>query len=118
MTRRLMRWTSPVAGALALVMGLTYAAPPATTAAEAGKAPMARVSSRLSAATTAKLATLAPTPRAFAQAPSSPPSSGGESKSFFGTPAGVAAIVLMVAGVGFAVYSANHDRKPVKSPIR
>jgi hypothetical protein len=117
-TRRLMRWTSPVAGALALVMGLTFAAPPATTAAEAGKAPMARVPSRLSAATTAKLATLAPTPRAFAQTPSSPPSSGGESKSFFGTPAGVAAIVLMVAGVGFAVYSANHDRKPVKSPIR
>lgn len=117
MTRRLMRWTSPVAGALALVMAITFAAPPAT-AAEAGKAPMAPVQSRLSAATAAKLATLAPSPRAFAQAPSSPASSGGESKSFFSTPAGVASIVLMVAGVGFAVYSANHDRKPVKSPIR
>ena len=48
----------------------------------------------------------------------SAPASGSDSKSFFSTPTGVAAIVLMVAGVAFTVYSVNHDRKPVKSPIR
>lgn len=38
--------------------------------------------------------------------------------SFFSSPKGVAVIVLMAAGVGYAVYSAKNDRDPVKSPIR
>ena len=113
--RRSFKWTSSLAGALALVMGLSLATPPTIAAADASAAP--RRAPTLAAATTARLATLAPAPRAFAQAQPAPASSG-DSKSFFSTPTGVAAIVLMVAGAGFAIWSANHDRKPVKSPIR
>jgi hypothetical protein len=95
---------------------MTFSAPPAS-AVEAGSAAPA-APSRLAATTAARLATLAPAPRAFAQAQSAPASSGTDAKSFFSTPTGVAAIVLMAAGVAFTVYSVSHDRKPVKSPIR
>lgn len=116
MRRRLTSWARPVAGVLALVVGMTLSAPPAFAAEGKPSTPRAGTS-RLAATTAARLATLAPAPRAFAQTQAAP-AAGTDSKSFFSTPTGVAAIVLMVAGVGFAVYSANHDRKPVKSPIR
>ncbi len=35
-----------------------------------------------------------------------------ESKSFFRTSAGLAVIAVMAAGVGYAAYSASHDRIP------
>ena len=38
--------------------------------------------------------------------------------SFFKTAAGRITLGLMVVGLGLTVYSINHDRKPVKSPIR
>ena len=38
--------------------------------------------------------------------------------SFFKTTAGKLALGALLVGVGFTVYSINHDRKPVKSPIR
>lgn len=38
------------------------------------------------------------------------------SKSFFRTPAGIAALVALAAGVGYALYSTSNDR--VKSPAR
>jgi len=38
--------------------------------------------------------------------------------TFFKTTAGKLTLGLMLIGVGFTVYSVNHDRKPVKSPIR
>ncbi len=38
--------------------------------------------------------------------------------SFFKTTAGKITLGLMLVGVGATVYSINHDRKPVKSPIR
>ena len=104
-------WARAVAGALVLLLGLAISAPPA--AAGEGQATPARP---LAAATAAKLATLTPSARAFTQetaAASSP-----DDRSFFQKPAGVAALVLMAGGVGFALYSINHDRKPVKSPIR
>jgi len=93
-------------------MGLAFSAPPAS-AGEAKTVP----TRPLAAATAAKLSRLSPPARAFTQ------ETGGtagatDSRSFFQKPAGVAAIVLMAAGVGFTFYSINHDRKPVKSPIR
>ena len=115
MRRRMTSWARPLAGVLALVVGMTLAAPPAS-AAEA-KASTPAGTSRLAATTAARIAKLAPAPRAFAQAQAAP-AAATDSKSFFSTPTGVAAIVLMAAGVGFAIYSANHDRKPVKSPVR
>jgi hypothetical protein len=97
-------------------VGATFTAPPASAAEAKPSTPAG--TSRLAATTAARLATLHPTPRAFAQAQQAAPSSGTDSKSFFGTPTGVAAIVLMAAGIGFALYSVSHDRKPVKSPVR
>jgi hypothetical protein len=44
--------------------------------------------------------------------------SGTSSESFFGSARGKVAIGLMIAGAAFTVWSINHDRKPVKSPIR
>jgi len=92
-------------------MDLTFSAPPA--AAGEAKAIPARP---LAAATVAKLATLAPSARAVTQ--ETPASSSADDRPFFRRPAGVAALVLMAAGAGYAIYSVSHDRKPVKSPIR
>lgn len=39
-------------------------------------------------------------------------------RTFFKTRKGALAIGLIAAGVGFTVWSINHDRKPVRSPIR
>ena len=38
--------------------------------------------------------------------------------SFFKSKKGAVAISLMAAGAGFTVWSINHDREPVKSPVR
>lgn len=38
--------------------------------------------------------------------------------SFFQSKKGAVAIGLMAAGAAFTVWSINHDRKPVKSPVR
>jgi hypothetical protein len=42
---------------------------------------------------------------------------GGDS-SFFKTTRGKVTLALMGAGVGLTLWSIQHDRKPVKSPIR
>jgi hypothetical protein len=49
------------------------------------------------------------------QPPAGAPSSPG---SFFKSTRGKVTLVLMAAGAGFTFWSINHDRKPVKSPIR
>jgi hypothetical protein len=46
-----------------------------------------------------------------AAAPTSP-------SSFFKSTKGKVTLALMGAGVGFTFWSINHDRKPVKSPVR
>lgn len=70
---------------------------------------------RLSAATQSLLEKAGTTqPRLDRQ----PPAGGAESGSFLHTKRGAVAITLMAAGAGFAIWSVNHDRKPVKSPIR
>jgi hypothetical protein len=38
--------------------------------------------------------------------------------SFFRTRKGAVALALVAAGAAFTVWSINHDRKPVKSPVR
>jgi hypothetical protein len=107
-------WTRTVSTALVLVLGLTFSAVPAT----AGPRPAVPAKPTLAAAAVAKLAKAPVSSRALAQAAPTPdtPSEGG--KSFFKRPAGVAAIVLMVAGTGWMVYSAYHDNDPVHSPFR
>jgi hypothetical protein len=49
------------------------------------------------------------------QPPAGPPAA---PSSFFKSAKGKVTLALMGAGVGFTVWSINHDRKPVKSPIR
>ena len=113
MTRRLTSWTRPLAGLLTLVVGLTFVAPPASAADAAPPAP-----SRLAASTAARLATLAPSKHAFAQAAADPDPSSSDNRSFFKTPTGVAAIVLMVAGAAYVAYRIPKDNGKVHSPIR
>jgi hypothetical protein len=116
-TRRLTSWTRPLAGLLAVVVGLTLAAPPAS-AADAGAVTKAPTRSPLAAATAAKLATLAPAPGAFAQAAPAAEPAPADSRPFFKTPTGIAAIVLMVAGAGYVAYRIPKDNGKVHSPIR
>lgn len=47
--------------------------------------------------------------------PSGAPSGSG---SFFGSTRGKVTLALMGAGVGLTLWSIQHDRKPVKSPVR
>jgi hypothetical protein len=104
-----------IAATLVVLMGTVLAGPaaagePAVRALPTGAQP-------LRAAVATHLSHLVPDAKAFA-----PQTSGGatgtENRPFLRTPAGVAAVVLMAAGAGYAVYSTSHDRKPVKSPIR
>jgi hypothetical protein len=103
---------------LALVVALVFAAPPAH-ATEARIAPRAAAPGRLAAAAAAKVATLSPPPRAFAQAQATPaPSDADSPRSFFRTPTGIAAIALMVAGAAYVAISIPNDNEKVHSPIR
>jgi len=119
-TRTLTSWTRPLAGLLALVVGLTLVTPPAASAADAAPSPARPAPSRLAASTAARLAALAPAPSAFAQTQTPPAADTGSSdtRSFFKTPTGVAALVLMVAGAGYVAYRIPKDNEKVHSPIR
>jgi hypothetical protein len=107
-----------LAGLLALVVGLTVTAP--ASAADLVAPTKAPAQSRLAATTAAKLAALAPAPSAFAQTQTPPAADTGSSdtRSFFKTPTGVAAIILMVAGAGYVAYRIPKDNEKVHSPIR
>ena len=119
MRRRSRSWTSRLAVLLALVVGLTFVAPPASTAADAGQAPPPAPRS-LAAAAAARVAAMSPAPRALAQAAQAAPapSETGESKHFFRTPTGIAALVLMVAGATYVAVHIRKDNSKVHSPIR
>jgi hypothetical protein len=92
------------------------ATPPATAADAA--APVSGPS-RLSASTAARIAKLVPARQAFAQTQPAADSAGGaDSRSFFRSKTGIAAIVLMVAGAGYVAYSIPKDNEKVHSPIR
>jgi hypothetical protein len=116
-TRRLTSWTRPLAGLLAVVVGLTLAAPPAS-AADAVAVTKTPAPSQLAATTAAKLATLAPAPGAFAQAAPAADPAPADNRPFFKTTKGVVALVLMVAGAGYVAYRIPKDNEKVHSPIR
>lgn len=50
--------------------------------------------------------------------PQPPAAAPGPPSSFFKSTRGKVTLALMAAGVGITIWSINHDRKPVKSPIR
>jgi hypothetical protein len=108
---RLISRTAAVA--LSVVMTLGAAAVPCmagdATASKAG----AKLT-RLSPASRSLLATARP-----AAAPQEPPAAAPSSpSSFFKSTRGKVTLALMGAGAAFTFCSINHDRKPVKSPIR
>ena len=113
MTTNLMPWARPLALVVSVVVGLTLAAPPATSA----DSTVAARSSKPTIATTAaaKLAHIdtARAVRLTQQATASP----AEGRSFFRSPRGVAVLALMVVGIGYVVYSTQHDDVK-RSPVR
>ncbi len=107
-------WARPLAGALVLLLGLTLVAAPVVAAPQTA----APAKPTLAASARAQVAAMKVPPAARAQVGASPSSPKSEGKSFFKSPAGVAALVLMTAGTGYMVYSAFHDNDPVHSPFR
>ena len=108
-------WTSPIAGALALIVALTFVTP----AAAADHSTAAPAKSRLSVSAEKTVAKLRPTRAAFAQTSTTEASSGAsDGGSFIRSKTGVAAIVLMVAGAAYVGWSIGNDNKKVHSPIR
>jgi hypothetical protein len=106
LTRDLIRARS-LAAILALVVGLTFVAPPAFAAAP--PAPIRPLASAAAAKVQAAPAT------ALAQAAqASPPASGG--KPFFKTTKGVVVLVLMATAISWAAVSRSQDA--VHSPAR
>jgi len=105
-------WTSRLAGALALVLALGWAAPPAGAAENVGG------SKPLSAQAQAKIAQAKP--RAFqAATPGSPTETAGvEKKSFFHSTTGIIATIGMAAGAAYAIHTAFKANDVVHSPIR
>ena len=100
-------------GALALVLGLTAAAP-----LSADDARLAAAHRSLSAAAGAAVARATPASLALAQDSAAANASAADDRGFFRTRKGKVAVVLFAAGMGWTIYSTKKDRDPVKSPIR
>lgn len=99
-------------GVLALVIGLTLAAPPAQAAETTVAAPVA---GPIAAAAIAKAEAM-PVAAQVKPAPAGATTAAAEGKPFFKSTRGVIALVLMGGALGYMGYSFSHDR--VKSPAR
>ena len=107
-------WRSPVLRVSLLALAIAAAPLPALAgdATTTGSTPAPSIKTSMESILATQ--TLA-APAAAARAPQSGTTDLG-SKSFFKSPAGIAALVALAAGVGYALYSTNNDR--VKSPAR
>ena len=94
-----------LAAALALLVGVTFAAPPAQAAGPA--------SGPISAAAAAKVAAMPSAQAAQAAQPAAPATS---QKPFIKTGKGALAFVLLAGALGLTIYSFSNDR--VKSPAK
>jgi hypothetical protein len=110
-------WARPIATGLVVLTALGCAAP-AFSAEPASSS--AGPSTSLAARAAVSVAKLEPTPRALLQETPAPAATGttDSPRSFFRSRAGIAAIVLMVAGAGYVAYSIPKDNEKVHSPIR
>lgn len=112
------------ASVLAAVFGLVLSARPVQAEPSQPSSSQPRAASvpaeaPVSAAAAARVAALTPAELASVSAQATDTAAPTTSNpSFFKTGKGIAVLVLLVAGVGYASYSAVDDRKPVKSPIR
>jgi hypothetical protein len=106
------------AGALAIVVGLTLAGPPAFAAGPASPAtgPIAVAAvAKVAAVPTQVLAQATPAPGKPAPAPAAAPAEAG-GKPFFKSTKGAITLVLIAGAIGYTSYSLGHDR--VKSPAK
>ena len=105
------------AAALCVTVGFGVAATP-SLAADAAKAPGVKAPTSLTRLSPASRQVLAkstsPKLRSSEGGQTPATSSGG----FLKSTKGKVTLLLMGAGVGFTIWSINHDRKPVKSPVR
>ena len=116
MRRGLGSWARPLAGLLALTLCVAVSAPVAASEAT----PQVARPTSLAASANATVAAMPISTSVLAQAtPAAQANATTDSgKSFFKTGAGKAALVLMLAGTGYMVYSAVKDNDPVKSQFR
>ncbi len=105
----------PLSGGLAFIVALTLSPSP-VCAGDLQTSPRPAKTSRLAIAAMNAARTAAEP--VFAQKAATPESTPPDHTPFLKTTKGKVAIVLFVAGAGWAIYSAKHDREPVKSPIR
>jgi len=103
-----------LAGALALIVGVTLVAPPALAAGPAPGPLAAAAAAKVEALPADALAQAAPAPAAPAAKPASPAATG--TKPFFKTTTGVISLVLLAGTLGYMGYSMSNDR--VKSPAK
>jgi hypothetical protein len=101
-----------LAGALALIVGLTLVAPPAFSATPAPGPIAAAATAKVAAAPAEALAQAA---QAAPAAPATVPAETGD-KPFLKTTPGVIAVALLAGGLGYMAYSWSNDR--VKSPAK
>jgi hypothetical protein len=111
--RYLSPWARGVAAALVVLMGLTFAAPPAAVAAT----PQGPSKTPLAAAVDAKVAASSSQAVVAAPAQDAAGGGGGESKPFFKTGKGIAALVLMAGATGWLIAS-RKSSDVVHSPGR
>ena len=114
--------TRTAATSLSVVLSLSAMVTPCAASTERGTATTPRIERR--AATPPLLARLSPASRelltgrrAAGQQPVADPGPTTPG-SFFRSKRGAITLALMGAGAGFALWSIQHDRKPVKSPVR
>jgi hypothetical protein len=101
------------AWALSVTLGLGAAVAPCAAADKAEASAVATKIARLSPASRQLLTRASRSAKSAQDQPGTP-----SGESFFHTKRGAVTLALMGAGVGFTVWSINHDRKPVKSPVR
>ena len=102
------------AWALSVTLGLGAAVAPCAAAGKDAHNKSATTLTRLSPASQQLLVRASTSAGSTQDQPGGPNSSG----SFFRSKRGAVTLILMGAGTAFTVWSINHDRKPVKSPIR
>jgi hypothetical protein len=105
-------FTRSAAWTLSTTLALGAAVVPCAAAEKADTKASATKLTHLSAASQQLLA------RPSAAAASAQDQPGASTGSFFHSKRGAITLILMGAGAGFTLWSINHDRKPVKSPVR
>jgi hypothetical protein len=121
---RLLRRARPLAWALALLVGLTFVAPPAFAVetpaplpAAAAQPLAAAAAAMVEALPAAAVAQATPAkPAAPATGAAKPAPAATEGKSFFKTPTGIVSLVLLGGALGAMAYSFSNGR--VKSPAK